>query len=81
VGDIKDDECGRSEYKGKNFVDQAGILFLKEQEECGWSYACTWEELPLQIDPNSQGTVILHCVDRVQLGDEKNLPCSGPTIG
>jgi hypothetical protein len=26
VRDIKDDECGRSEYKGENHADQSGIF-------------------------------------------------------
>jgi hypothetical protein len=38
-GEIKDDECGRSEYKGKNLADQTRIFRLKEwikDDECGW---------------------------------------------
>jgi hypothetical protein len=26
VSDIKDDECGKSEYKGEDFTDEAGIF-------------------------------------------------------
>jgi hypothetical protein len=44
VRDIKDDKCGRSEYKGENHADQSGIFCF----EGGYEGASVWVVLHLR---------------------------------
>jgi hypothetical protein len=42
VGDINDDECKRSEYKGEDLAYEAGTFKENlEEHQCGWSQAPT----------------------------------------
>jgi hypothetical protein len=44
--EMKEDECGRSEYEGENFDNRDEIFCLKEvlkDHGCGWSYAAKSE--------------------------------------